>query len=80
MTVDIDEGKKAEEQPGFVAQLQAILNVIPAYAWYTAPSGGLRFVNKRTADYLGLPNDQRPPLGRGERTPRRRFSVHVAAR
>src|SRR5712671_2695127 len=57
MTVDIDEGKKAEEQPGFAAQLQAILNVLPAYAWYTAPSGGLTFVNKRTADYLGLPND-----------------------
>jgi PAS domain-containing protein len=52
MAVDIDEAKKAEEQPGVVAQLQAILNVIPAYAWYTAPSGGLSFVNKRTADYL----------------------------
>ena len=29
MTVDIDEGKKAEGQPGFLAQLQAILNVLP---------------------------------------------------
>src|SRR5882762_434433 len=57
MTVDIDEGKKAEEQPGFAAQLQAILNVLPAYAWYSAPSGGLTFVNKRTADYLGVPKD-----------------------
>jgi len=57
MTVDIDEGKKAEEQPGFAAQLQAILNVLPAYAWYAAPSGGLTFVNKRTADYLGVPKD-----------------------
>jgi PAS domain S-box-containing protein len=55
--VDIDEGKKAEERPGFVAQLQATLNVIPAHTWYAAPSGGLTFVNKRTADYLGLPKD-----------------------
>jgi PAS domain S-box-containing protein len=39
------------------AQLQTTLNVIPAYAWYAASSGGLTFVNKRTADYLGLPQD-----------------------
>src|ERR1700741_4012614 len=57
MTVDIDEGKTAEEKPGFTAQLQAILNVLPAYTWYAAASGGLTFVNKRTADYLGFPND-----------------------
>jgi PAS domain S-box-containing protein len=46
LSVDIDE-----------SQLQAILNVIPAYTWYASPSGGLTFVNKRTADYLGLPKD-----------------------
>ena len=57
LSVDIDEGKKTEEWPRFVAQLDAILNVIPAYTWYAAPSGGLTFVNKRTADYLGLPKD-----------------------
>src|SRR4051794_16692567 len=39
------------------AQLQATLNVIPAYSWYALPSGGLTFVNERTADYLGLPKD-----------------------
>src|SRR5438270_4421486 len=39
------------------AQLQATLNVIPAYTWYGNPSGGLMFVNKRQADYLGLPKD-----------------------
>src|SRR5271168_3955191 len=39
------------------AQLQSTLNVIPAYTWYAAPSGGLTFVNERTADYLGLPKD-----------------------
>src|SRR5258708_26484924 len=57
LSVDIDEGKKAEEWPRFVTQLQAILNVLPTYTWYSAPSGGLTFVNKRTADYLGLPKD-----------------------
>jgi PAS domain S-box-containing protein len=65
MTVDIDEGKKAD---GFAAQLQATLNVIPAYTWYAAPSGGLTFVNKRTADYLGLPKDH--PL---------RFGIDIGA-
>jgi PAS domain S-box-containing protein len=68
MTVDIDEAKKAEEQPGSMAQLQATLNVIPAYTWYAAPSGGLTFVNKRTADYLGLPEDH--PL---------RFGIDIGA-
>src|SRR5258705_3558141 len=58
MAVDIDAGKKAEDQPGYVAQLEAAVNVIPADPWYSSPSGGLTFVNKRTADYLGLPNDQ----------------------
>jgi PAS domain S-box-containing protein len=57
LSVDIDEAKKAEEEPRSAAQLQATLNVIPTYAWYAAPSGGLTFVNKRTADYLGLPKD-----------------------
>src|SRR5258708_6514494 len=68
MTVDIDEGKKPEEQPGFAAQLQAILNVLPAYTWYAAPRGALTFVNTRTADYLGIPNDH--PL---------RFGIDVGA-
>src|SRR5271166_4778347 len=54
---------QAEEQPGFAAHLQATLNVIPAYAWYAAPSGTLTFVNKRTADYLGLPKDHPLRLG-----------------
>ena len=39
------------------AQLRATLNVIPAYTWYAAPSGGLTFVNERSADYLGLAKD-----------------------
>ena len=68
MTIDVDEDKKAEEQSRFLAQLQASLNVIPAYTWYAAPSGGLTFVNKRTADYLGLPKDH--PL---------RFGIDIGA-
>jgi PAS domain S-box-containing protein len=43
--------------PKIEAQLQATLNVIPAYTWYALPSGALTFVNERTADYLGLPKD-----------------------
>jgi len=56
--IDIDDRKK----------LQATLNVIPAYTWYAAPSGGLTFVNKRTADYLGLPKEH--PL---------RFGIDIGA-
>src|SRR3954453_1688470 len=67
MTID-DEGRKAEEQSKFLAQLQATLNVIPAHTWYASRSGGLTFVNKRTADYLGLPKDH--PL---------RFGIDVGA-
>ena len=52
----------------FAAQLQATLNVIPTYTWYAAPSGGLTFVNKRTADFLGLPKDH--PL---------RFGIDIGA-
>jgi PAS domain S-box-containing protein len=45
------------------AQLQATLNIVPAYAWYALPSGALTFVNERTADYLGLPKDHPLRLG-----------------
>src|ERR1700756_2996986 len=68
MTVDIDEGKKAEEWPEFLAQLQAILNVLPAYTWYAPPSGSLTFVSKRQADFLGVPKDH--PL---------RFGIDIGA-
>jgi PAS domain S-box-containing protein len=46
------------------AQLQATLNIVPAYAWYALPSGALTFVNERTADYLGLPKDDPLRFGR----------------
>jgi PAS domain S-box-containing protein len=68
MTIGVEEGKKAEEQSRFLAQLQVSLNVLPAYTWYAAPSGALTFVNKRTADYLGLPKDH--PL---------RFGIDIGA-
>jgi PAS domain-containing protein len=63
MTVDIDEVKKAEERLRSAAQLQATLTAAShskcdsGLYWCAAPSGGLTFVNKRTADYLGLPKD-----------------------
>jgi C4-dicarboxylate-specific signal transduction histidine kinase len=53
----------------FAAQLQPFLNLLPAYAWFAAPTGALIFVNKRTADYLSLPNDH--PL---------RFGIDIGAK
>src|SRR5258708_5437273 len=57
---DYNRAQKALTNP---RQLQATLNVIPAYTWYASSSGGLIFVNKRTADYLGLPKDHPLRLG-----------------
>jgi PAS domain S-box-containing protein len=65
---DASEGKTAKVQPGFMAQLQAILNVLPAYSWYGKPSGSLLFVNNRQADFLGVPKDH--PL---------RFGIDIGA-
>ena len=45
------------------ARLQSILDMIPAQTWYATPSGALMFVNRRTANYLGLPPDHRLRLG-----------------
>jgi PAS domain S-box-containing protein len=73
MTVD-DEDKKAEVEPGFLAQLQAILNVLPAYTWYAPPSGSLTFVSKRQADFLGLPNDHPLRFGIGIGAP---WDAHI---
>jgi PAS domain S-box-containing protein len=66
---DGSDGKKGEVQPRFAAQVQAILNVLPTYTWYSAPSGGLAFVNNRTAEYLGVPKDH--PL---------RFGIDIGAK
>jgi PAS domain S-box-containing protein len=48
------------------AQLQATLDMIPAFTWLAASSGALLFVNSRCADYLGLPTDH--PLRFGTAT------------
>src|ERR1700752_3739613 len=45
------------------AELQAALNLIPAFAWYCNASGGLTFLNERGSDYLGLPKHH--PLRQG---------------
>src|SRR5712671_6674748 len=45
------------------AQLQATLDMIPAFTWYAAPSGALLFVNARCANYLGLPKDHQLRFG-----------------
>jgi PAS domain-containing protein len=63
-----NDGNRAQKALTHQAQLQATLDVIPAYTWYAASSGGLTFVNKRTADYLGLPKDH--PL---------RFGIDIGA-
>ena len=61
-------GHESESKQVLEAQLRATLEVIPAYTWYAVPSGALTFVNKRHADYLGLPEDH--PL---------RFGIDVGA-
>jgi PAS domain S-box-containing protein len=43
--------------PPIEANLQVTLNALPAQAWYTRESGGLAFVNRATANYLGLSSD-----------------------
>jgi hypothetical protein len=67
--MSVDVGKKAEDQPGYVAQLQTTLSVIPAHTGYGSSSAGLTFVNERTADYLGLPKDHPLRFGIGFNAP-----------
>jgi PAS domain S-box-containing protein len=44
-------------------QLKAMLDLIPASAWYANPSGGVTFVNKRNADYRGISSHHPLRLG-----------------
>lgn len=46
-----------EQHASFAAHLRKTLNMVPAHTWYATPAGALTFVNKPTADYLGLPTD-----------------------
>ena len=50
----------------FGSQLRTTLNTVPAFTWYSLPSGTLTFVNHRYADYLGLESDH--PLRFGVET------------
>src|SRR6266404_1528046 len=44
-------------------QLKATLDLNPASSWYANPSGGVTFVNKRNAEYRGIPSDHPLRLG-----------------
>jgi len=61
----LDVNGALHERSPLEAQLQATLNIVPAYAWFALPSGALTFVNERTADYLGLPKDHPLRFGTG---------------
>jgi PAS domain-containing protein len=60
---------RTQSTPMELLQLQATLNAIPTHTWYASPSGRLTFVNKRTADYLGLPIDHPWRVGIDNSTP-----------
>jgi formate hydrogenlyase transcriptional activator len=47
----------SDDHPSIKAHLRATANLIPGHVWYATPSGALVFVNSRSADYLGLPED-----------------------
>lgn len=49
--------------PHATKQLQATLNAVRAHAWYAPPTGALSFVNQRSAQFLGIPNDHHLRLG-----------------
>jgi hypothetical protein len=66
LVTGLDVNGAFHERSPLEAQLQATLNIVPAHAWYALPNGALAFVNERTADYLGLPQDH--PLRFGTRT------------
>jgi PAS domain S-box-containing protein len=59
----VDSLDSATQNRPLCAELQAALNLIPAFAWYCNASGGLTFLNERGSDYLGLPKDH--PIRRG---------------
>jgi PAS domain S-box-containing protein len=63
MPAMVSPGHESESKQVLEAQLRATLEVIPAYTWYALPSGALTFVNKRHADYLGLPKAHPLRLG-----------------
>jgi PAS domain S-box-containing protein len=52
-----DFADNTQRHPPPRAELQTVLNLIPAFAWYCNASGGLTFLNERGSNYLGLPKD-----------------------
>ena len=65
LVTGLDANGALHQHAPLEAQLQATLNIVPAYAWYALPNGALTFVNERTADYLGLPEHHPLRLGTG---------------
>src|ERR1700686_4496085 len=61
-----NRGGTQDMDPSLGTQLQTTLNTVPAFTWYSLPSGTLTFVNHRYADYLGLASDH--PLRFGVET------------
>jgi PAS domain S-box-containing protein len=59
----VDSLDSAIQRHPLCAELQAALNLLPAFAWYCNASGGLTFLNERGSDYLGLPIDHPLRLG-----------------
>src|ERR1700757_4445254 len=55
-----NHGEAQDMDQAFGSQLRTTLNTVPAFTWYSLPSGILTFVNHRYADYLCLEGD--PPL------------------
>jgi PAS domain S-box-containing protein len=62
-TVRLRDLNASASNTPFAEQLREILNAVPTHAWYATPSGTLIFVNKKAADYGGLPQDH--PLRHG---------------
>ncbi|HXD31501.1 MAG TPA: PAS domain-containing protein [Pyrinomonadaceae bacterium] len=60
-TLQLDRSN--QQRPPVEKQLQAALNLLPAFAWYCNASGGLTFLNERGSNYLGLPKDH--PIRQG---------------
>jgi PAS domain S-box-containing protein len=52
-----DFADNTKRHPPPRAELQTVLNLIPAFAWYCNASGGLTFLKEQGSDYLGLPKD-----------------------
>jgi PAS domain S-box-containing protein len=56
---DIEERKQAEEVlRKSEHDLRLLLDTIPALAWCAAPDGGPAYINKRMAEYIGIPAEQ----------------------